>query len=101
MSDRRLRSPRGLVIALAIIGLTISLAGRVPHVRFDVTTAVHSNSTYTKVQHRDKDAFEWVSPVASICLLWVSEYSVTSEPAENPAFRFVDQNLYNRPPPLA
>lgn len=101
MADRRLCSRRGLVIALAIVGLTLSLASRVAHVSFDLNPTVHSDSSYNKVQHRDKDSFQWVSPVASVCLLWVSEYKPSSAPNERIPFRLQYDNLYNRPPPTA
>jgi hypothetical protein len=98
VADRRLYCRHGLVIALAIIGLTASLGSRVPHVNFDLKPALHSHSSHNKVQHRDKDAFEWASPVASICL-WITEYSALPEPTEKIRFRLQYDKLYNRPPP--
>lgn len=100
MSPRPLFSRHTLIIGLAILGLTISLANRVVHVSLDVKPAAHADSDYSKVQHRDKDAFEWVAPVASMCFLWVTEYSPSSEPIEKTSFRLQYDKLYNRPPPF-
>lgn len=86
LADRRLFSRRGLVISLSILALAVSLARRSIHVSFHLKTTAHSVSAYAKVQHRDKDAPEWVPPAASRCLLWVTEFSTGSEPSEEAHF---------------
>ena len=101
VADRRLFSRRGLVISLSIITLAVSLAARGIHVSFHLKATAQSVSAYAKVQHRDKDASEWVPPAASLCLLWVTEVSSSSEPTEAAHFRLHYDSLYNRPPPAA
>jgi hypothetical protein len=100
VADRCLFTWRGLLVAFAIVGLTVSLAARGFQVRVDVRPTVHS-SAYDKVQHRDKDAIEWASPVANLCLLWITESSRTAEVARKIYFRVQYDTLYNRPPPAA
>ena len=99
--SRRLLSWRGLVISLSVVALALSLATRVIHISFDLNPTAHSDSARTKVQHRDADNCEWTSPVADVSVLWVTEFSIDSEPAEEVHFRLHYDSLYNRPPPVA
>ncbi len=100
VSDRRCRSWRGVVIAFAVTALAISLASRGFHVSFDLSPGAHENYSLTKVQHRDTDASEWMSPAPSLSILWVAAPSTPIEFDEPIHFRVLDDTLYNRPPPV-
>jgi hypothetical protein len=71
------------------------------HISFDQQPNVHSESSHTKVQHRDKDASEWVPPAASLSLLWATRSVECPAPTDKIHFRFQYGSLYNRPPPVA
>jgi hypothetical protein len=92
-------SRRELVIALAIFALVTSLMARVPSVTFSAHPCVHANSSLGKIQHRDKDASQWVPPDLGASLVWLIEPSVCSEPSGRPAVRLYYDSLLNRPPP--
>ena len=96
---RRVDSVRGLVVMLAIIALTTSLASRVVRITFDKVPAVHSLGSTVKIQHRDRDADERAFAAGDLSLLWVTETAATVEPAEPVYVRIHYDSLYNRPPP--
>jgi hypothetical protein len=83
--ERSVFSRRGLVISLAILALTVSLASRVSHAVVYRTTSAHSASVDAKIQHRDKDASEWTPPDVILSLLWVAEATPAPEEIEFPA----------------
>jgi hypothetical protein len=97
MSERRFFS--GFVALLAIVGLTITLAGRVFHADVYHTPSAHSASAYEKVQHRDADASRWSPPEATYALLSTTERSPDVGPTEQVYFHPHYDFLYNRPPP--
>jgi hypothetical protein len=99
--ERRLLSRRGLLVLVAVLGLTVSLAGRVFNGAIYNSTSIHSGSTCAKVQHRDSDAARWVPPTAVYVLLWASERADRIQPAEQIQFHPHYESLYNRPPPVA
>lgn len=101
MIDRRLSSLRGFVALIAVLGLTITLAGRLFQNSFYPATSVYSGSALQKVQHRDADASRWVPPAATYTLLWTSEGSPNIEPIEQIRFHPHYDSLYNRPPPIS
>jgi hypothetical protein len=102
VAERRLFSRRGVVVLLAILALTVSLANRVPHTgSFDKTPAAHSSSSTAKIQHRDQDASRWVAPAPTFALLWTSEPSVPLDGDRKVSVRLQDNSLHNRPPPLS
>lgn len=101
VTERRLLSRRGLLVLVAVIGLTVSLAGRVFNGAIYNSTSVHSGSTCAKVQHRDSDATRWVPPTTVYVLLWSSERADRIQPAEQIQFHPHYESLYNRPPPIA
>jgi len=82
VSERRCYSLRGFVALLAILGLTITLAGRVFHADIYHTSSAHSASAGEKVQHRDADASRWAPPEATCALLWTTERSPDIDPTE-------------------
>jgi len=94
-------SRRGIVVALVVSALTLSLATRVFHGSISHKTQVSASSDYQKVQHRDKDGVEWKSPTADRCLLWLTEASVPTELQDAVHVRPHYDSLYNRPPPVA
>ena len=97
----RLLSGRGIAVALVVFALSASLATRVFHNAFSTTSQVQSSSSYQKIQHRDKDAAEWVPPAAELSILWVKETFVVPDLGEEPHVRVHYESLYNRPPPVA
>ena len=99
VANRRPHTWRGIVIAFAIASLAISLATRGSHISFDLNPNAHDNSSLTKVQHRDTDAFEWISPAPSLSILWVEVPSTTVDFDQPIHVRVLDDPLYNRPPP--
>lgn len=102
LAERRPPSRRGVVVLLAILALTVSLANRVPHtVSFDKAPAAHSSSSTAKIQHRDQDASRGAAPAATFTLLWASEPSVPLVADEKVPVRLQDNSLHNRPPPLS
>lgn len=101
MTERRFFSLRGFVALLAILGLTITLAGRVFNSDIYRATSAHSASACEKVQHRDADASRWAPPEATYALLWTTERSPASDPIEQVYFHPHYDSLYNRPPPTS
>ena len=101
MRERRFFSLRGFVALLAIVALTVTLAGRVFHADIYNTSSAHSASAYEKVQHRDVDASRWAPPEATYALLWATERSPDIEPTEQVYFHPHYDSLYNRPPPVS
>jgi len=100
LSERRVLSVKGITIVVAVLAITLSLAGRVFHGQFFPNHSAHSSS-HQVVQHRDTDAAEWVPPVCTLVLLWGTEQSEVIDPSEPPYPREQFQSLYNRPPPLS
>ena len=100
MTEQRLFSRRGLLVILAVLGLTVSLATRVFGGEVHHSTSIYSASSCPKVQHRDSDASRWVPPVATYALLWTSEPSTSFHPLGQIRFHPHYDSLYNRPPPL-
>ena len=100
-AQQRLLSRRGLIISLAILALTVSLASRVSTASFIKASTAQCGSSAAKIQHLDKDAAQWVAPTATFTLLWASEPSVAVDGNENVPIRQPDDSLHNRPPPLA
>lgn len=100
VANGRHRIWRGIVIAFAVAALATSLATRGAHVVcFDLSASAHDNYSFTNVQHRDTDAFGWVSPAPSLSILWAAIPSTPTEFNQPTYFRDLDSPLYNRPPP--
>ena len=98
---RRLQRLRGLVVMLAIIALTTSLANRVVRGTFDKVPTVHSLVSKAKIQHRDRDADERAFAAADFSLLWVAETATTLDRTEPVYVRIHYDSLNNRPPPCS
>lgn len=101
MPKVRLLSGRGIAVALVVFALTASLAARVFQGGYSDTSQVQSSSSSQKIQHRDKDASEWVPSVAALSILWVEQASVVPDSGEEPHVHLHYESLYNRPPPTA
>jgi hypothetical protein len=100
VAEKRVLSLRGLVICITILALTVSLATRTVHGSIYTSPTVHSASDKAKVQHRDKDASEWVTPVLTFAPISVTEPSVVQTSTEGVFFDLHYDSLYNRPPPI-
>ena len=89
-----------MIIALAVCGLTVSLATRTFSVRISESTSVTSGDTQATRQHMDRDAGHWGPPVAVFVALQVPAFHPYVAPA-GPSLASVlfDKSLYNRPPP--
>lgn len=101
LPKRPLRSRRGLVALIVVLGLTVSLAGRVFAIETYSTTAIHSGFSSAKVQHRDTDAVRWAPPTPLYSLLWIAESSTKAETVQRAYFHPHYDSLYNRPPPIS
>ena len=93
-------SLRGIVICVAILTLTVSLANRTGHAVFCNKPTAHTASSSAKIQHRDKDASEWVAPVATFVLLHATETFITQPSSERVLVDRHYDSLHNRPPPI-
>jgi hypothetical protein len=102
LAERRLLSQRGVVVFLAIMALTVSLADRVPHaVSVNKASAAHASSPAGKIQHRDQDESRWAALPPAFTLLWASETSVPLVEDKKVAVPQQDNSLHNRPPPVS
>lgn len=101
MQSGNFLSRRGFVVALVVFALTVSLATRVFHGSVHTKVEVSSSDDYQKVLHRDKDAVEWSPSAAELCLLWVTERSISVAQSDPVFDRPYYDSLYNRPPPVA
>ena len=99
--ERRVFGLRGMVVAIAIATLTVSLAGRTFHGNFHPKVSVHGATLGAKIQHRDKNASEWVPPAPLLAQLPISEPSLARSPQETVVVVLHFESLYNRPPPIS
>jgi hypothetical protein len=103
---RRDFSRLAAVVLLAVCALTVSLATRYS---FRANSATHSvrsvserKSLDTSRQHLDKDALQWVAPVARLTSLEAPQFYPRVQPVGPPLLSvLIDENLYNRPPPVS
>ena len=91
---------RVFVIALAICGLTVSLATRTFRLTFPQTPTAESSSAQAARQHLDRDASTWVPPVPTLTTLSAPVFYPRVAPAGPPIPSVLfDESLFNRPPP--
>ena len=91
---------RVCVMALAICGLTVSLATRTFRLTFPQTPTAQSSSAQAMRQHLDRDASTWVPPVPILTTLQAPAFYPPVAPAGPPLPSVLfDQSLSNRPPP--
>jgi hypothetical protein len=91
-----------VVIVLAICGLTVNVATRTFRTRFSTGTIVKSISGQPIRQHMDRDAANWVPPVAMLAgVLKVPVFYPRVAPAGPPLpHLYYEESLSNRPPPF-
>jgi hypothetical protein len=104
--DRRSRihSGLGIVIALLICCLTLSLATRFCSPitsQAHLTKSIERRSIDPKRQHVDRDTSRWVASVATVTCREPVMLYLPAVPAETPLpHQVFDESLYNRPPPF-
>ena len=101
VARKRFFSLRGLAVCLAILALTVSLANRTVHFLSYDRSTVHSTSPDAKIQHRDKDHSNWISPIVNFVVRCVSEPSLKPVSSERVVAVLDYDSLYNRPPPVS
>jgi hypothetical protein len=96
----RLRGGWIAVVALAICGLTISLATRTFRLTCADTATVKSGSATAMRQHLDRDTEQWIPPAPTVALM--PDVPFDQVPVA-PGFALStapdDASLYTRPPP--
>jgi hypothetical protein len=101
LRGKRVWACSALVVALAVLSLTVSLATRTFH---DMTAShrvsVRADSQQAMRQHLNKDAAHWPAPVFDFAVLDTPTFYPRVAPAGPPipSLHF-DESLYNRPPP--
>jgi len=91
---------RTLIIALALCGLTVSLATRTFHIKFHPGADVTSRSAQPMRQHLNCDAMQWVAPIPIFTVFEVpARYPNVAPAAPLPTGVIFDHKLSNRPPP--
>src|ERR1700758_5296076 len=91
-----------LVVTLAILSLTISLAGRTFDTNLQAHASISSQAEKAKLQHRDKSGSQWTPVLNRTEPSYLSVCSEAVEPEKEPLLApHVDDCLYNRPPPLS
>jgi hypothetical protein len=91
---------RVFIIALAICGLSVSLATRTFHVKILQGTSITSHSAEPMRQHLNRDAMRWVAPIPVFIVFEAPSLYLQVAPAAPrlPSVLF-DESLSNRPPP--
>jgi len=89
-----------LVIVLAIVALSCSLATRTFRLSASQNISVHSAASQGMRQHLDRDAVRWIPPVRTLISLESPTFYPRVAPAGPPLpVLLLDSPLYNRPPP--
>jgi hypothetical protein len=98
---RRFRAGHVLLVAVAIFGLTSSLATRTFRLTIPQGVNVQSNSPQAIRQHLDRDAVRWFPPVFVLILLQAPAFHPGVAPSVLPlrSFHFAEA-LHKRPPPF-
>jgi hypothetical protein len=104
-SPRLERAPfhwRGLTFFCVTLALCVSLASRTVDLKLANRPTVASATQKARIQHLDKDAFGWSSPVSAFTL-FLAPAPHAEAMVEEPLvlFHHVYTCLYNRPPPLS
>jgi hypothetical protein len=106
-SSEELRLPRRqnlrwcvLVIALAISGLTVSLATRTFRLTIPRGITAQSADSHAVRQHMNRDAAQWVPSVPLLGILHAPVFYPRVAPTGSPIPGVLfDESLSNRPPP--
>lgn len=89
-----------VLIALAILSLVVSLAGRTFDHPCEQRTAVRPGFAKATPQHLDRDSVSWTAPVAQfVPPLWRVIAAHIPPPGEPWVAMDIYNSLYNRPPP--
>jgi len=89
-----------LIVVLAICGLTVSLATRTFRLKATNAHVVKSAHVQPMRQHMDRDADNWAPPVSQPIVFEHPVFYPRVAPAGPPLPRlFLDESLFNRPPP--
>jgi hypothetical protein len=100
--ERRHSQWRGLVFFCVTLALCVSLASRTVDLKLSDRPTVTSSAQKAKIQHLDKDAFGWSSPVSAFTIFLALAPHTEAMVEENVVSSLeVDTCLYNRPPPVA
>jgi hypothetical protein len=98
--DFWLPSWRMVLAGLVMFSLVISLATRTFNVTISHSTTVQSSSPQAMRQHMDRGAIGWTAPVAKVSVLQAPTFYPDVAPSGPPLpTLFLEENLYNRPPP--
>jgi hypothetical protein len=95
-------APRWRLVLVSVImfSLAVTLATRTFHDTTSLSTAVQSSSLQAVRQHMDRDAVRWTAPVATVAVAQAPTFYPRVAPAGPPLpTLFLEENLYNRPPP--
>lgn len=91
-----------LVILLAILAISASVATRTFHDFNYTQTSAHGDASNAKRQHLDADAYELIRPFSQLAETLLPVAAPPAPPAE-PNLRDAElvESLYNRPPPAS
>ena len=93
---------QGALFFCVALSLCVSLASRTVNLRISDHPTVANSAQKAKIQHLDKDAFGWSSPVSAFALFLALAPHTEAMVEERPVLSHdVDTCLYNRPPPLS
>ena len=92
---------RGLLFAIVMSALVVSLATRTFHRSVPQGVTAHAGTVQAVRQHMDRDAVRWFPPVLVHTTQQAPVFYPHIAPAGPPipALLLIDDNLYNRPPP--
>lgn len=90
-----------LVVTLALLGAVSNVVTRTFQIGLSQTGAsIQSQDTAAKHQHLDRDAIQWHPPIRVPDSLPLVSFYPRVSPAGPPILGiFLDERLYNRPPP--
>jgi hypothetical protein len=98
--NSRSQSWRIALIGLVMFSLVTVLATRTFNVTISHSTTVQSSSPQAMRQHMDRGAIGWTAPVAKVSVLQAPTFYPDVAPSGPPLpTLFLEENLYNRPPP--
>jgi hypothetical protein len=101
MAVRSLPWWRLAFVCVVLVSLVLALATRTFHGTTSQSITVQSNSPQAMRQHMDRDAVRWAAPVAKIVVSQAPTFYPRVAPAGPPLpTLLLEENLYNRPPPV-
>lgn len=92
---------RLLFVSVVMVCLVLTLATRTFRGTTSRSIAVQSNSPHAMRQHMDRDSVRWAAPVAKVVVSQAPAFYPRVAPTGPPLpILLLEQNLYNRPPPV-